>query len=87
MAIEYTDGTFGPTMPLKEAMEKFFSHAETGLVRALYVGSSAEIEQRKADLNFSERLKKLEDRVDEVEPVKSGILHIPTHAEIKTFIS
>lgn len=87
MAIEYTDGTFGATMPLKEAMAEFFSHVDTGLVRALYVGRTAEIEQRKADLNFSERLRKLENRVDGVEPVKSGIINIPTQEEIQTFTS
>ena len=81
--MEYQDG-FGPPGPLEDMVQRFRDEAAAGLpVKALHVGTPAELEQTKADADIKRRLAELEGRVNGLEPAKSDLLHLPTPDEVK----
>ena len=84
MSVQYTDGSFSPTMPFDDAVEEFQDSLDQGTARALYVGTENEIEQIKKRKELEDQIKELSARVDKVEegPVRSENIVIPTRDEI-----
>ena len=56
--IEYPENQFSEKMPINEALTKFLEDIENKIpVRALHVGTEAELENRKQEADISERIK------------------------------
>ena len=94
MSIEYRGGTFSKNMPIMEA----FKYFEKEMVRcpdqlkALHVGTEEELDELKESQTWKpeEKEQKLQEQIDELKlavedlkPVKSRYIHIPTDQERK----
>jgi hypothetical protein len=59
--------------------DKFFEMTDMGVpVRALHVGSFAELQERAEEKPIKQRLDELEAKVKETEIVRSDTIHLPT---------
>lgn len=83
MSVQYTDGTFGETLPIKEAMEKFKIALESGTAKALHVGSPTDIDKAKQEYALNKHIAGLEQRVRELESAQGGIVRRATLKEIQ----
>ena len=87
MAIQYSYNVFSGNMPFEDAKERFFDCIKNNVpVQALHYGTEEELNHRKKKSNMKADLKKLQDRMDALEPApRSDLIHIPTTAEAKEF--
>jgi len=89
MSIQNQDGSFGPTLPLGEAMAEFQSRVfENDVPRALFTAESwQEMETVKEREALKQRVDDLSQKVKELSPVKSDLIDIPTAMEVKKIIT
>jgi len=86
MAMQYTDGSWGETKPLDEALEDFKEASEFNLARKLVTGSHEEIEAEKLKDQLAAQVAELEKRMDQVDSHKQfDRVVIPTNDEIREF--
>ena len=85
MTVQYRDGTFGETLPLSEAMEKFKDAVDAGTAKSLHVGTQEEIDQVKEEQIMKYKLSSINDRLKDLEAKNSSIIDAPTLNEIKKF--
>jgi hypothetical protein len=86
VSIEYRDGNFSEALPLEEALRRFSEEALCGVgVRALHVGSVEELDAIKSRATLSERLTALEEKIKDIEPLRPGLVLIPTTEESQRF--
>ena len=83
MATQYRDGTFGQTLPMKEAMEKFQEGLESGTAKAFHVGTPKEIEKVKTEAAISDQVKELQSRIGDLEAENSRLIYTPSFDEIE----
>ena len=85
MAIQHKDGSFSETMQLDKAIEQFKTGIENGdSIKALHIGTFAEIEEEKGKADLEKRFTQLEQMVKDLTPAKT-FLEIPTPDQIKKF--
>ncbi len=81
--IEYRGG-FGEPGPLPGVIDQLKHEVEAGLpVKALHIGTPAELTRIKEEANIKQRLAALEAAVEDLRPQHSDLLHLPTPEEIK----
>lgn len=85
MATAYKDGTFGETLPISEAMERFQEAMEAGTAKALLVGTAEEVDAQKAEAKQKTDIKALADRIAELEAKHSRVIETPTLKEIEDY--
>lgn len=78
MSVQYTDGTFGETMPVDEAVEAMRDAIEAGTARALHVGTEEQIEQIKKSVPMEDKLKQMEQTLKELQADKNGVIDTST---------
>jgi hypothetical protein len=84
---EFRDGTFGPVSPASEFFEKMVNQSieEWDQTRAIHFGTEQELEEIKEKKSIEQRVFKLEQAVEDLKPVESDMILIPTKAQIKRF--
>jgi len=84
--IQNRDGSFSEMMTVNDGFAKFFDSFENGdPVRSFHVGTFSELEKIKEEANFQTQLNDLKTEVEELKPVKSKMILIPTDAQIKRY--
>jgi len=87
---EYRDGNFGDFMPIKE----FREYMETIMnqekvfqenVASFHFGTEEELEEVKEKAKIQDRMDKIELEMQDMKPLKSNIIHIPTQEELMQF--
>lgn len=82
MAIEHSNGDF-EIGNFEKMRDKFFELHDSGVpVRALHVGSFAELQKRAEEKPIKQRLDELEEKVKETEIVRSDTIHLPTRGDM-----
>lgn len=84
---EFSDGSFGEIMPADDLVQEMFQRTaeEFANTKAIHFGTEEELEEVKKQKSAEWRLKKLEEEVESLKPVKSSMILIPTDAQIKRY--
>lgn len=82
---EFRDGSFGPIRPAEELLEFLTNAQEIERTKALHFGTQQELEEIKNQKSVEQRLAKLEEDFENLKPVESDMILIPTKAQIKRF--
>ena len=86
MATQYTDGTWGETKTLPEALKSFFGALEAGTAKRFIVGTPGEVREEKERINLEEEVRELKDKMALMAArMDQSIIAVPTLAEIGKF--
>lgn len=86
--IQFRDDTFSDAMPVDEAFDKFKEFATVGEAKALHVGTRAELLKVKEEADQQTQINDLKDRlasIENMEPIRSDVLHIPSNEDVLRF--
>lgn len=86
--IQFKDGTFSGEMPADEAFDMFRQLAPIGEAKALHVGTHGELLKVREEADQQAQINDLKDRlasIENKEPVRSDILHIPSNEDVLRF--
>lgn len=87
MSIELKDGSFTPIEPFSDSLiAKFRDFAEAGQAVALHIGTEDFLKRRIKTRDIESEIDELRQRIDNIEPAQSSVLHIPNMDEIKKII-
>ena len=86
MATQYTDGTWGETKPLPEALDYFHEALNAGTAKRFIVGTPGEVREEKKRINLEEEVSELKDKVALMAArMDQSVIAVPTLAEVKVF--
>ncbi len=81
---EKNDGTFGDIMDGESLLKKMFDEKMMEQTKALHFGTEAELKELKDKGSVYKRLDELEEKLEDMKPVKTSLL-IPTEAQINKY--
>lgn len=87
MSIQYRDNSFSEIKDFDKIHKQFLNELDSGLVKALHVGSMDEIKAVQEEVNMQDNLKELESKVGDLSAQinKNRIIDIPTFNEVEKF--